>query len=340
MEYPMKKIVILLLFLTVAVSAQKNVLIEVFTNSHCPSCVNGYTALNNFYQSTTQDERYIEIFYHMSYPYNDDPLHQHNSADAKIRDQYYGPFFFTPIGFFDGEQQPGGSYSNWGTALENKLSAEQIFDISLSGSKEDQNFTIRADVTNLTSASYSDLNLNLVIVEDVVYTGRNGISNHGNVMRKIVVVPNSQFEVNASGEKTFSGTVTLNQAWDTSNLSVVAFIQGSDKTVYQVEEIHYSELGTTSVNDGEKPLKFGLRQNYPNPFNPSTTITYSLDKNEFVKLSVFDILGTEVATLVEDEVESGEHTIRFDAAGLSSGIYFYSLTTESKNLTRKMILLR
>lgn len=336
----MRKVIIILLFATVIISAQKNVLIEVFTNSHCPSCVNGYTTLNNFFQSTTQDERYIEIFYHMSYPYNDDPLHNFNSADAKIRDQYYGPFFFTPIGFFDGEQQPGGSYSNWGTVLDNKLTVEQMFSVDLSGSKEEQNFTINANVTNLTTTDYTNLKLNLVVVEDVVYTGRNGISNHENVMRKIVVVPDSEFDINSNGEMLFSSTVTMNQAWNSDNLSVVVFIQGNDKTVHQVEEILYSELGTTNVDDGEKPVKFGLKQNYPNPFNPSTTITYHLEKNEYVKLAVFDILGNEVSTLVEGEVESGEHHVKFNATGLSSGIYFYTLRSESQNITRKMILIR
>jgi hypothetical protein len=83
-----------------------------------------------------------------------------------------------------------------------------------------------------------------------------------------------------------------------------------------------------------------LLPNYPNPFNPSTTISYHLTQSSFVKLTVFDILGREIATLVNGMVESGLHQAVFDASKLSSGMYFYKLTTDEFTQVRKMLLMK
>ncbi|RPH36183.1 T9SS C-terminal target domain-containing protein, partial [bacterium] len=73
------------------------------------------------------------------------------------------------------------------------------------------------------------------------------------------------------------------------------------------------------------PPMFRLEQNYPNPFNPSTTIRFALPRRSHVSLTVFDMLGQEVATLVSGEVVAGYHEVRFDASGLATGVYFYRL---------------
>jgi hypothetical protein len=88
------------------------------------------------------------------------------------------------------------------------------------------------------------------------------------------------------------------------------------------------------------PEVFSLSQNYPNPFNPSTKIQYALSSSQFVTLKIYDILGRQVATLVNEEKAAGEYEIEFDAKKLSSGIYFYQLKTGKSILTKKMILLK
>jgi gluconolactonase len=85
---------------------------------------------------------------------------------------------------------------------------------------------------------------------------------------------------------------------------------------------------------------FRLFPNFPNPFNPSTAINYQLPATNYVTLKIFDILGREVTTLVNEIERPGSHTIRFDGGNLSSGIYFYSLRTESLVETKEMILLK
>ena len=88
------------------------------------------------------------------------------------------------------------------------------------------------------------------------------------------------------------------------------------------------------------PQKIHLEQNYPNPFNPSTTIRFSLSHREHVTLKVFDVLGREVAKLVNGELNAGEHSVVFDADGLSSGIYFYRLQAGDFVDTKKLVMLK
>jgi len=100
-------------------------------------------------------------------------------------------------------------------------------------------------------------------------------------------------------------------------------------------------LTTTSLTSEKSiPNSYHLSQNYPNPFNPSTTISWQLAASSFVTLKVHNVLGKEVAALVNEEVQAGMHSVNFDASHLSSGIYFYTLKTNSFMQTKKMILLR
>jgi hypothetical protein len=99
--------------------------------------------------------------------------------------------------------------------------------------------------------------------------------------------------------------------------------------------------GATPVEDeGSFPESYGLLQNYPNPFNPTTSIRYSVPELTKISLRVYDVLGNEIATLVNEQKERGVYTIKFDASQLVSGIYLYRLQAGSFIETKKMILLR
>ncbi|MBU1680802.1 MAG: T9SS type A sorting domain-containing protein [Bacteroidetes bacterium] len=93
-------------------------------------------------------------------------------------------------------------------------------------------------------------------------------------------------------------------------------------------------------NGGLTPSEFVLNQNYPNPFNPSTVISYSLSRETKVSLKVYDILGVEIATLVNTNKKAGSYDVRFDAVNLPSGIYFLTLTADNFSQTKKMSLIK
>ncbi|HSR18609.1 MAG TPA: T9SS type A sorting domain-containing protein, partial [Ignavibacteriaceae bacterium] len=105
--------------------------------------------------------------------------------------------------------------------------------------------------------------------------------------------------------------------------------------------LHTDNGGVTEVNQEKiNYMTYELKQNYPNPFNPSTTISFSLPQSQKVELKVFDILGNEVAVLLNEFKSAGEHKIEFDASNLSSGIYFCRLTAGALVQTKKMVLLQ
>ena len=124
--------------------------------------------------------------------------------------------------------------------------------------------------------------------------------------------------------------------------------------------IHLRTPLTTVRGEQEYPSQFALQQSYPNPFNPTTTIKYSLPSpssfdakgrdgqpaiglagaGSHVSLRVYDVLGREVAILVNEELNTGSYETTFDATGLASGVYFYRFIVDSYAETKKMLLIR
>lgn len=99
------------------------------------------------------------------------------------------------------------------------------------------------------------------------------------------------------------------------------------------------KIGSDAVQK-DIPKDFSLSQNYPNPFNPTTTINYSIKESGLVCLKVYDVLGTEVASLVNETKEPGNYSVTFNAANLPSGMYVYILSTGNFVDTKKLILLK
>ena len=112
---------------------------------------------------------------------------------------------------------------------------------------------------------------------------------------------------------------------------------------YRLKQVDFNGIYSYSdeVNvDVIAPAQFDLSQNYPNPFNPSTTINFSIPQSSIVTLKVFNTLGQEVKTLINQNMESGVHSISFDASELNSGIYFYKLDAGQFSEVRKMTLIK
>ena len=107
-----------------------------------------------------------------------------------------------------------------------------------------------------------------------------------------------------------------------------------------IDDLELSMDVVSDVEDQTQPLTFQLEQNYPNPFNPSTTISFTIPFADFTSLKVYDVLGNEVAVLVNAEKPAGNYEVNFDASLLSSGTYFYKLQAGGVVRTKKMILLK
>lgn len=101
-----------------------------------------------------------------------------------------------------------------------------------------------------------------------------------------------------------------------------------------------SILSTGVENTSSLPTNFSLEQNYPNPFNPSTTINFNVAKASNVKLTVYNVLGQKVATLVDERMNAGTYNVKFDARKLASGIYFYRLEAGAFTSNKKMMLIK
>jgi hypothetical protein len=160
-------------------------------------------------------------------------------------------------------------------------------------------------------------------------------------------VNNHMFEIERRSESTDfrtigyvegAGTTTEPQSYSYKDVNVEV-----GTYVYRLKQIDFN--GTYSYSDAVEvdvtaPLSFNLEQNYPNPFNPSTKIKYSVPESGNVKLSVYNLVGEEVAVLVNGNVEAGQFEVSFDASSLPSGVYLYKLQSANTVQTKKMMLLK
>ncbi|MCO6472163.1 MAG: T9SS type A sorting domain-containing protein, partial [Melioribacteraceae bacterium] len=112
---------------------------------------------------------------------------------------------------------------------------------------------------------------------------------------------------------------------------------------YELIQIDFdgSRESSAKINvEVDIPLKYELAQNYPNPFNPSTTISFTIPQSDFVTIKIFNSIGEEIETLVNEIMDAGTHRIEFTADRLSNGVYVYTLQTRDHFQSKKMILLK
>jgi len=125
------------------------------------------------------------------------------------------------------------------------------------------------------------------------------------------------------------------------SLSCATRSEGNGDGNISGNEFYSFNYVVTSLEDNSPGVEnFSLFQNYPNPFNPSTIISFSIPETELVMLKVYDVIGNEVATLINDELSAGMHEVKFTPSGLASGIYFYKLQTPNLSSVRKMLLMK
>jgi hypothetical protein len=113
------------------------------------------------------------------------------------------------------------------------------------------------------------------------------------------------------------------------------FVCGGSSSIYT----NSTAVGVEE-DENELPSEFSLHQNYPNPFNPVTKIGYSLNKSGLVRLNVYDVLGRLVKTLINQHQDAGNHSVEFDAGGIASGTYIYTISVNNFITSKKMVLVK
>lgn len=157
---------------------------------------------------------------------------------------------------------------------------------------------------------------------------------------------NQGFEIQRSTDNhSFVNIAFVDGKGSTTERSEYSYIDkdASGKTYYRLRQVDFdgTSVYTNSIEvNSYKGLSYELAQNYPNPFNPSTTIRYAIPDNNFVSVKVFDVLGNEVSSLVNEQKEAGQYEINFNAASLSSGVYYYSITAGNFTASKKFILMK
>ena len=156
-------------------------------------------------------------------------------------------------------------------------------------------------------------------------------------------IANLIFEINdPSVREVTIEAITMEEPHHQLTFVYHAFSQGGQRSI-QLEHPKF-EAVTVSLSgvsgSPELPVEFSLSQNYPNPFNPTTSIAYGLPSAQHVNLTVYNVLGQTVVTLVDGQQEAGNHLVDWEASEHSSGVYFYRLTTEQNTETKKMLLLK
>jgi N-acetylneuraminic acid mutarotase len=178
------------------------------------------------------------------------------------------------------------------------------------------------------------------VVNNLIYCiGGNGTGNSGAEYKNIAL-----YNITTNSWATAPFELSSKRHWMATaeykgGLYVIGGFDENGFAVDIVEQI--VPQGTSDVsNESEIPDNYYLKQNYPNPFNPSTKISYSIPELSFITLRVYDVLGNEIATLVNEEKTTGSYEVDFVATDLPSGVYFYQLKAGSFVETKKMVLMK
>jgi hypothetical protein len=193
---------------------------------------------------------------------------------------------------------------------------------------------IPVELTSFTSSvSGNNVILSWVTASEI---NNSGFEVQRKVNRLQSTVSNSEFETIGFVEGNGTTTVTIYYSFEDKNLA-------AGKYFYRLKQIdfdgtfEYSNVIEVEVNI---PAEFSLLQNYPNPFNPSTTIEYQIPSDGFVSLTIYNTIGQEVSTLLNENQSAGKYSITFEADKLPSGLYFYKLNSGEFSSTKKMLLLK
>lgn len=320
----------------------RTLVVEMFTNSGCPPCKPANDYFDAWLATYAQKNRVAVVKYHAWWPDPNDPFYLANKQQATDRNTYYANNYVPHVfidGFVDGEY----FYSSWPLQIQNRLVVTSLLTLDISSNVGTSGGSVTVTVGCPGASPYGTLILHTVLVEsNITYAGTNGETLHEDVMRQML--PGSageEFAISTGESKTFSRSVTWNSNWVLSNSEIIAFVQSkSTKEITQVARIRAD--GTVSVVERQttQPSTLTLNQNYPNPFNPGTQIEFAIPRSAFVTLKIYDLLGRQVATLVDDYRSAGTYTVTWNPQNVPSGVYFYRLQSDDRAISKTLMFIR
>jgi hypothetical protein len=217
------------------------------------------------------------------------------------------------------------------------------------GTHEGNNYDIVVRVNKMAPITYENMVLHVALTQSNIQHNWQGLTHLEWVERLMLPTSNGSSLSFGSGDtQEFQMSFVKDASWPEGDCELTAFIQNLDgKEVLQGTKKLLPDLVEVSVDDEDVilPTYTRLYDNYPNPFNPRTSINFALATSGAVKLEVFNILGQNVRTLVDDQMIAGNHTITWDSrdengGAVASGAYFYRLTTDDYSSTKKMLLVK
>jgi len=211
---------------------------------------------------------------------------------------------------------------------------------SPNGKLKGWNIQDKSNITN--TGTYLPTGITTAIVHNVEVYGNYALVAHYTAGIRLFNITNPTTPVEVAWYDTYpsNNNASFSGCWAVYMLPSKKIIASDINTGF------YCVRPTITITDvpnmNETPVSFDLKQNFPNPFNPSTKINFSITKNSFVSLKVFNLAGVEVANVVNDRRDAGNYEVNFDAGkyGISSGVYFYTLEAQGQKETKKMILVK
>ena len=279
-----------------------------------------------------------------------DPFHLYNVQENTARKNFYG-VNSVPNLRVDGTTDAGYQYATWESIIRDKWNYSPYLDIELFGNYDSQtrqvDLTVRIAAPGYIPQSW-DLRLFVVLIESNIYYGG---KYYDQVMRDIIPYYfGDTLTIDEGQTKERNYVFDVDNQLEDTNCELVVFVQnyGSYKLVLQAAKSGLYELTPLGVEDDPEaavPTQSELLKNYPNPFNASTKISYRLTEAAATSLEIFNLRGELVRSLVNEVQSPRSYQIDWDGTDsegreVSSGLYFYRLTSGDVSQTQKMSLLR
>ncbi len=256
-------------------------------------------------------------------------------------------------------QVPNGGFENWTNGNPDNWSTTnnaQFSNITQTTDAHSGTYAVKGEVV-----SFSGFSITPALLDKFAYTGRPSsltgyykFTSAGSDTLVIIVV--TYKGGNGIGAGTFRTTVsagtytqfTAPLVYDSQDnpdsasisISILPMVGSHSGSLYYLDDITFSNATAVNENLVQTPSSFDLQQNYPNPFNPSTVIEYQIPEQSHVVLNVYNVLGSKVAELVNEQKPAGSYSIHFNAVNLPSGIYFCAMRAGNFYKINKMTLLK